>query len=380
VAEIPVNPDVLKWARSVRGLSVDAAAERLGIPASELRSYEDGAQRPTLSILREMSSKYRLNYAALFMPEPIDDAQTRPIKDFRLHGGSFGARAVSLETHVAIHEITGTLENLADLKAEAPNLFGKETIDTVEHGEQPEALASRQRTRFKVQASEQLEQWKSDAMARERWRAEIERRGVFVYFMPLGDECSGLSIKHEGLFAICVNDKTTNNGSRIFTLFHEYCHILRRQTGISDENFGNPVERFCNKFASAFLIPKSSLANIIGDPNEPRVFSISDVSRYAKRFKVSWTAMGLRLETLGYAERGLYDKIDAIVKAQSKEQPKRPIKVKIDPVQTQARRLGRRHTTITLAALDRGVINAADARGMLGVEPARFPALRAAVE
>ena len=40
--------------------------------------------------------------------------------------------------------------------------------------------------------------------------------------------------------------------AKTFTLIHEYCHLLLREPGISDQNTQNPVEAFCNQFAGAF--------------------------------------------------------------------------------------------------------------------------------
>jgi Zn-dependent peptidase ImmA (M78 family) len=376
VAEIPVNPEVLKWARKIRGLSQEAAALRLGIPTSELDDYESRRRRPTVGLLKRMSAKYQVNYVGLLMPEPMDDTPVDKLTDFRLSQGHT-PRNLSLETHVAISEITGALEAMADLKAESPALFRAQALDTVRPGESAAELAARQREKFGVTLKAQTS-WQSDRMARDEWRNEIERHGVFVYAFPLGDECSGLTISHDGLTAICVNDKNTNNGRRIFTMLHEYCHALRRQSGISDENKESPAERYCNRFAAAFLVPASALINLIGEATETREFSVNDVARLAVKMKVSVAAMALRLEHLGYAKPGLYDKVVSI--AVPKKEPKTNKKIVIDPVQTQARRLGVRHSRITLDALNKGVINTADARGLLGLEPSRFDDLKAALK
>jgi len=379
VAEIHVNPAVLEWARKSRRLSLDRAASLLEIPRAELEDYERTPPRrhPTISILQKMSAKYQINYAALFMPQPLD-LGTPPLKDFR-SGKDFEAEPLSLNTCIALQDIVDTLETFADLRIDAPGLFAVHPLDSVARGETADALAIRQRSKIGVPIRIQRD-WPSDATAREQWRATVERRGVFVYFMPLGAECSGFTVRHEGLFAICINDEETNNGRRIFTLFHEYCHVLRRQTGISDENLANPVERFCSTFAAAFLVPFSALVTVLGEPTNRRDFSPRDVGRLARKFWVSWSAMALRLEHAGYANRGLYDQIAGIVRKPRPPRVRDREDIKVNRTREQARRLGARHTMITLEALKRGVINTADARDLLGVEPAQFSTLRAAVE
>ena len=376
VAEIRVNPDVLKWARTLRGLSAAEAAERLGVPVAELEAYERGSRRPTLGVLQQMSVKYQINYASLFMPDPLE-IDRPPLKDFRTRR-AHQARPLSLETRVAIQDVTDNLETFADLRAELPQLFiARQALDSIGRRETPSELAKRQRVKFKVSIKQQQE-WRSDAVAREEWRRAVEQRGLFVYFLPIGPECSGFTIGHEGLFAVCVNDRETSNGARIFTLFHEYGHVLRRQTGISDENRANPAERFCNEFAADFLIPFTAVENLLGAPVRKRDFSPKDVAGLADKFHVSLSAMALRLEKAGWASPGLYDRIASIARPRRERDSNRPIK--IDPIKTQARRLGARHTRITLDALRRGAINAADAHHLLGVEPAQFTRLWAALK
>ena len=77
--------------------------------------------------------------------------------------------------------------------------------------------------------------------------------------------------------------------------------LLLRNTGISDENDTDEVERFCNQFAASFLIPKNSLLDAVQNVTTPYDFSDSDVRRLATRFKVSNRAMAFRLEETGLA-------------------------------------------------------------------------------
>jgi Zn-dependent peptidase ImmA (M78 family) len=374
LAEIPVNPEVLKWARSQRGLTPKQAAELLDISVSELADYESGSRHPTLGTLQDMSAKYQINYVSLFMPQPPPGGPP-PLKDYRTRKGH-EPKDLSLDTRVAIQEIIDTLEAFGDLRADSPELFASIPLDTIHKGEGATELAHRQRKDFRISVTAQ-QRWPSDVTARNAWRNAVERRGVFVYFVPMGSECSGVTIKHENLFAICVNDRETNNGARVFTLFHEYCHVLRRQTGISDERMSNPIERFCNAFAADFLIPFTALENILGAPTQRRDFTIEQIGKLARRFRISLSAMAIQLEQCGWSNLGLYNKIYPISR-----RPQRPPRedIKINPLQQQARRLGPRHTKITLEALRRGVINKADAYDLLRVDPTKFQALKALVE
>jgi Zn-dependent peptidase ImmA (M78 family) len=371
--EVPVNGKVLQWARQVRGLSIDDAAPLLGISSDELREYESGAKRPLVTFLRLMSAQYQINFTSLLMPEPL------PIeKRLTDHRERHGRNPLTIDTLVAMEEVNEFLEVFADIASESRRMvpvlnIGKATLD-----DDPEVVAARERRRFNVSIDEQRS-WRGLDTARRQWRQRIEDRGVFTYMIKLQDpdELSGFSIYHDDLAAICVNDRESTEGAKIFTLFHEYCHLLLRQTGISDENNNNRVERFCNQFAASFLIPRQSLIDAIGDDIEtPHEFSSGAVQRFARQFRVSNRAIALRLQETGLAPDGFYgrrtgpwDLPSAPVPISSERQP--------TYITLQLKRIGKLHAATALRAAKRHVINSFDASQLIGLQPASFPKLEA---
>ena len=165
----------------------------------------------------------------------------------------------------------------------------------------PMLVAARERKRFGVSVEEQQKWQQGTGQATREWRKRIEDHGVFTYMISMPPEVSGFSMFRDGVAAICVNDGQSTNGRKIFTMFHEYCHLLLRSAGVSDENSTNDVERYCNEFAASFLVPKDSLAQSVNGLTE---VSDADVKRLAGRFRVSNSAMALRLEKTGFVARG----------------------------------------------------------------------------
>jgi transcriptional regulator with XRE-family HTH domain len=55
MASIPINREVLIWAREQRGLSLESAAERLNMPVGDLLALEGGARPPTLGVLERIA-------------------------------------------------------------------------------------------------------------------------------------------------------------------------------------------------------------------------------------------------------------------------------------------------------------------------------------
>jgi Zn-dependent peptidase ImmA (M78 family) len=381
MAKVPVNGKVLQWAREIRGLNLDAAAELLGVSTGELHAYEAGQKQPLVGFLRQMSAKYQINFTSLLMPEPLPPAK-RPTD----HRARFGKRPLSIDTLVAIEDVTDALEAFQDIANETTRIVPKLRIGRATLDDNPAQVAARERTRFGVSFSLQRS-WRSAAEARVKWRQRIEERGVFTYMVKLpSEELSGFSIlRDDDLAAICVNDREPTEGAKIFTLFHEYCHLLLRNAGISDENDRNQVERFCNRFAASFLIPKSNLIEAISEcvPDfvAPYEFSDGEVKRLSNVFRVSKRAMALRLERTGFAPDGFYAKrtapwdvpIEPKPELASKRQQPSAIKITL-------KRVGKLHAATVLEAVKRHAINSFDASELIGLRPSTFSKVEAQLE
>jgi len=365
--EVQVNGKVLEWAREIRGLNLDDAAERLGISSSDLLNYESGATKPLVGLLRKMSAKYRINFSSLLMPEPLP-----PTKRPADHRRRFGRKRLSLETLVAIEEITEALEAFDDISSDVRSVVPRLRIGTAKLTDNPAEVAARERTRFGVSIDQQRK-WHGLAHARINWRQRVEERGIFTYMIKLPyKELSGFSILHDDLAAICVNDSEPTEGAKIFTLFHEYCHLLLRNTGISDNNDKTRVERFCNHFAASFLIPKGELVGAISQSFgvvTPFEFSDADIKNLASWFRVSNRAIALRLERTGLAPAGFYAKRTGAWDIPS---PPKPVVVdaKRQPsaVRIHLKKIGHLHASTVLEAVKRHAINSLDASELFGMQ------------
>jgi Zn-dependent peptidase ImmA (M78 family)/DNA-binding XRE family transcriptional regulator len=381
MAKVAVNGKVLQWARDIRGLTLDDAANRLGVSSSELLGYESGSIKPAVGLLRRMSRKYRINFSSLLMPEPLPPTKQPPD-----HRRRFGRKRISVDTLVAIEEITEALEAFDDISSDIRSIVPRPKIGTAKLADNPVEVAARERAKFGV-TIEQQRKWRGLADARVKWRERVEERGVFTYMMSLPPkELSGFSILYNDLAAICINDNEPTEGAKIFTLFHEYCHLLLRNTGISDNNDGNRVERFCNRFAASFLIPKSDLVDAISQSfrgiQTPCDFSDADVRQLASWFRVSNRAIALRLEKTGLAPHGFYAKrtgawdipVPKPVILDSKRQPN-AIKIRI-------KRIGRLHASTVIEAMKRNAINPFDASELFGLQlrPTTLKSIQAALE
>ena len=84
---IPFTPAVFRWARGRAGYTIDAAAEKLGIPKDNLADWEndDGILAPTVKQARDLAALYGRSFLEWFLPFPPDLPEPTRIPDFRLY-------------------------------------------------------------------------------------------------------------------------------------------------------------------------------------------------------------------------------------------------------------------------------------------------------
>jgi transcriptional regulator with XRE-family HTH domain len=111
---LPVQGQVLKWARKFRGLTEQQAAETLGVSVAELKKYESGKLAVTLGVFENFASKYRLPQATLFRLTPPEEP--RPPTDFRTLRGR--KPTASVEFRIALSNVRTLLHHYDQLIAE----------------------------------------------------------------------------------------------------------------------------------------------------------------------------------------------------------------------------------------------------------------------
>lgn len=371
---IPVSPDVLQWARDFRRLSEEDAAAKLGVTVEYLRALERGKEKPSLTMFENIAAQYQLPQSTLFR-------QTRPKSppeptDYRTLGGERPNKTFELSVAVSrARTLLTQLQRVADDDAEyrAPRLpHLKLAGDASELGEI-------ERQRLGVDFADHQKKWGNAAEAFRQWRRVIERQGVNVFMekFPLAD-CRGFTLDDAGRPpCIVVNKDEEFDVARIYTLVHEYCHLLIRKPGISDENPANPVEAFCNRFAAGFLMPKKALRQLLPYwPNEPVQWTGAEIAEWAKQLKVSRRALAIRLEELGLAPQG-FNKQFIYAPPPTK---KRAGEIKIRGEVTRLNEVGSNYARVVISALDRKVITPADASEAFGLTPHQINAVREAIK
>lgn len=308
-----VNPSMLRWAREWRGRSVDEAAAKMRKSPDEIVAWESGHGRPTARQARTLAAYYGRPFLELFLPEPLDVSIQPVIPDYRTDVGtdtpndSWELRDIQRWAATQRENALDLYEELGESPPEIPSaLFTATSTD-------PATIAARARDALGFSVQEQIGLTLSQA---DRLPALLRQRFEALGVLTLRRS----DLKNLGVRGICLADsplpvivfRQEAPSAQAFTLAHELAHVLLRQDGITGPRTRaydrQPVERWCDRFAAAFLMPMEQVQAIYGGAPAYPQDSIGDdeIGRLAGIFRVSPHAMLIRLVHLGYVQPAFY--------------------------------------------------------------------------
>ena len=93
-------------------------------------------------------------------------------------------------------------------------------------------------------------------------------------------------------------------------MFHEFCHLLKRQDGICtvdiEKNKDNqPEEKYCDEFAAYLLMPEELVKSLLQMP----LSNLKQIDAVAKKFGVSKLVTLIRLKELNILNQPQYKKL-----------------------------------------------------------------------
>ncbi|EXI69525.1 MAG: hypothetical protein AW08_00018 [Candidatus Accumulibacter adjunctus] len=284
---IPVNRELLTWARERAGLNTLELAGRF----PKLGEWEDGTLLPTLRQLEEFARTVHVPIGYLFLPAPPQEAL--PIPDFRTLPDRVVARPSPnlLDTIYLCQQRQDWFRDYARVHALAPLAF----VGSAGVQDSPERVAEamRQALALSVEDRQRVPTW-TDALR--QLAAKAEDAGVLVMASSiLGsnshrkldvEEFRGFALADDLAPLVFIN-AADSKAAQMFTLAHELAHLWLGESGVSDPVAGQPpaqrVERWCNAVAAEFLVPLAALRS----EHEADVPVGDQIQRLARIFKVS---------------------------------------------------------------------------------------------
>lgn len=155
---------------------------------------------------------------------------------------------------------------------------------------------------------------KDDYSALNMWSDALRGRGVYVIQRSIKDDTiKAFSITKKKHALALLNTQDTPY-ARIFSLLHEYCHLILRNSGICDLSHirQNKLERYCNEFAANVLLPESLIGDLLGKFKLSSSMAENDrwLQNLSHRFRVSQATILIRLASLGQLDDKEYRQLE----------------------------------------------------------------------
>lgn len=380
-----VEPTLLRWARETIDLTEVAASRKLGLPDDRVAAWEAGEVQPTIAQLRRAAALYKRSLAVFFLAEPPEGFDT--LRDFRRHDGAdSGAWTPALHADYRRALIQrGYMLELDELEEiDTPTGWG---VDR--HARDDEQLAALARERVLSSSPLRLPAGQSPSVYDHlnAWTAGLEALGILVLATTRGNvdtaEMRGFSLYFDKVPVIMVNGADAPRG-RLFTLLHEYAHLLLHTGGlcdlITDARAVAPnrqLEARCNAIAASILMPRKAVLarpQVREREHERSGWDYDSLAAAAAPFGVSAEAFLRRLLTLDRVDRDYYqarrDEFAAVYEAESQDRQKGG-----SWYRNTVRDLGKGYVRLIADAHRRRVIDSYTAATYLNVKVSQIPRL-----
>ena len=324
---IPVNPQILVWARQSAGLTVEQAAEKLALStttkhtaAEKLAAMEAGVQQPTRSHLNSFAKVYKRPLVTFYLSEPPTKGNRG--QDFRQTPDARGFRDNGM-LDALLRDVKARQEMVRDILLDDDTFARPDFVGSARIQDGVSGVVRRMASKLTFDHTLVSLRRGNSGELFSRLRKAAEDIGVFV--LVLGDLGSHHTAIAAGVFRgfaiaddvapfIVINGKDARP-ARAFTLIHELAHIWLGQTGVSgDVSTSAPItdsariERFCNDVAGEFLLPEdhfrqSSIKFQTNDLEAARAW----IELVAGQWSVSEAMVAYRLQRRGELTAGAYE-------------------------------------------------------------------------
>lgn len=311
-----LQPQLLIWARTSMGLSVEEVAVKMGRETNEVEDWESGATAPSYPQLEKLAYNiFKRPLAMFFFPEPPEE--TTPLQEFRSLPES-DLQELHSDTYLKIrrgHAYQLALKEVFEDVNPAINKIWEEVRLKIDGNITEQAVKIRNALGISMDVQLSLA---SDELSLKHWRSSIEEKGIFIFKESFKQkDISGFCLWDDNFPLIYLNNSTTKT-RQLFSLLHELSHILLHTMSLSkfEQSYINrlpldqkKIEVFCNAIAAETLIPLSDFN--LATKNFPMdVEKVPDhlISEVASRYNVSREAILRRFLEQNRVSQNHYNK------------------------------------------------------------------------
>jgi Zn-dependent peptidase ImmA (M78 family)/DNA-binding XRE family transcriptional regulator len=305
---IKISNSVLVWARTSIGYSIDDIAHKMNVKPEKIIAWENGTASPTYTQLENLAYKvFKRPLAVFFRTEPPKEAPIE--KDFR-NLTSSEISHLSTDMRLVLRKAKRLQNLIRELNKDSETELPYKKFN-VSINDNPVTSANRFREFLGLSIEEQ-KKWKPHNSF-DHFKGYIEKIGIYIFqFKMPFEEARAFSLTDDYPI-IVLNTDDAKNG-RIFSLFHEVCHILFNVGGVfKDKDSKNlkgeyaAIEDFCNRFAASFLVPEDLFKKDIDFNNQRlREWSDEDLEKFSRLYCVSKEVVLRKLVDLKLASKSFY--------------------------------------------------------------------------
>lgn len=304
---IQVKSDVMRWIIDTSGCEIKDLSEKLNVSEIEIERWKTKNGRIRIQKIEQLS-EYVKRPLALFMLE-------RPPKEVTMTD----YRTVSSKPVCKLTKKTMIgIRNARYLQSIAKELMDSQGISTVPQIRtdvsirmSPDKVSKMERVQLGLESHGTLSYSNQPSEFYNLLRQNIESLNILVFQTSAAtvEELRGLTLSDRFPRVILINSKDTIE-ARIFSLLHEYGHVLLRKDGIctpeltsvrsSDDNLQS-VEWWCNNFAASALMPKKEFVaeyRRLEEEEDTKMDLNKIILRLASTFKASKQSTAIRIKSL----------------------------------------------------------------------------------
>jgi Zn-dependent peptidase ImmA (M78 family) len=392
IKSVAIKPIILLWARQSRGIKIGEVVshfETVGrkkykINDDLLKKLETSEDRVEIqfTLLKELAEFYKRPISAFFLDDPLDKKFIP--KSFRTILSKTGFE-FSKEAYLVFDRVRNSQEFIIEAKNELGIKlsfpFKKYLISDDVH-----KLSEEFRNKFSLEGLPKEVNIKTDKMFFNYLREKIESFGVLVFrkSFPLEDGRAFCFVDKEP-YIITLNSQDGDldfYGSKIFSLVHEFAHILLRDDSVENNSFFHKKkEQFCNAFAANFLVPNEIFKNQIENISIGSDIDVINklVVKLTNKFFVSRPVILRKLLDLNLISSNLYQDILEKWEEKYKEKSKKKFAKSLPPEVSALNNNGRLFSEFIINAENANLLTKNDAANLLGIKDVYFESVRDAL-
>ncbi len=305
---VDVEPIMLEWSIRTSGWNKDDLLKKLKINQHIYDSWCNGKVKPSLRQLEDLSKLVKRPLAVFLLSAPPLE---NPLpKDYRMLPGKEGK--FDKKTILAIR-IARRLQKISKELSENIGVNINKNLPIITLSDDPKQKGKEYRNEFELTEESQIK-FKNSYELFNFLRDIIENRNILVFqiAMPVED-ARGFTLVDDSPAIIVINSSDSIE-ARIFTLIHEFGHVLLNKSGVSiPENVflkedTEEVENWCNDFASSLLLP-DTLAKKLFESYRDTILGTKTLNKLSKKYKLSKAMLLYNMFKLNYISINQYNSV-----------------------------------------------------------------------